>query len=110
MESIQALIDFAESIPDDQWIEGKFCENVDDRTIKQKACFIGHLNFDLTGDYLDSILLGTASSRSKLAGVLRICKLDELELQRCNNGTYEMDKYGETPKIRIKSFLQSKLV
>lgn len=111
MKSIQELIDFAESIPEDQWIEGKFCENGRiDSNVKQKACFIGHLNFHLTGNYLKDIFLGATLSRSEVSCTLVSLELNELELQRCNNGTSGMEKYGRTPKTRVKSFLQSKLV
>lgn len=110
MNSIQELIDFAESIPDNEWIEEKFCENVNDKRSKQKGCFIGHLNFHLTGNYLQDIFLGGLLSRSKVLSLLKLLSLDEVELQHCNNGTHEMNRYGETPKSRIKSFLQSKLV
>lgn len=110
MNSIQELIDFAESIPEDQWLVGYFHENGKKSTIKQKACFIGHLNFHLTGDYMKGIFLGGHITGAEIGKTLSNLNLDDSELKDYNNGTDGTERYGETPKARIKSLLQSKLV
>lgn len=109
MNSIQELIDFAESIPEDQWITEKFCENGDTSTIKQKACFLGHLNFHLTGDYMNGLCWGELIPSSKAGELMERFGLAGQDLKAYNNGTFGTIRYGETPKARIKSFLASKL-
>jgi hypothetical protein len=104
METIQDLLNFAESIPEDQYITRRLCTNPFIRK-KQPGCIIGHLNYELGGSYT----WPETGSEEEFPSIifLKSIGITIEEIVDHNNG-YKGDK-TLGPKGRVVAFLKSKL-
>lgn len=106
--TIQELIEFAESIPEELWIVNSLWELGNPKS--GKSCFMGHINRNLHGS--PSFVLSkthywtTNWPMSTSEGLIKDLGLDPRELIKVNNG-YQ-DSQG-TPKSRVINYLKAKL-
>lgn len=96
INSLDELIYFYESIPEEKWTTGAF------KTPDGKCCSIGHLGYEKFADTYENEKLMNLIPYEKYSCL----SMPSPQLIQVNDGDNGFIKYGSTPKERVLNYLK----